>query len=230
MNIAIIPARGGSKRIPYKNIKDFSGKPAISYAIEAAKKTGLFDKIIVSTDDPLIAKVAKSFGAETPFVREAHLSDDNTHIGPVVKQCCQWLIEEQGIHPDFICMIFATAPLISDLDITAAYELIVDDSKVGNVSSVAKFPSPIQRALTVSKEGSIEMLMPENFSKRSQELEDTYYYAGQFYWSRLEFLLNEKESDDLLSLPFIIDRSRAQDIDTLEDWEYAENLYKIINH
>ena len=230
MNIAIIPARGGSKRIPQKNIKDFVGKPVISYAIEAAKRTHLFERIIVSTDDPLIAEVANSYGAETPFMREDYLSDDHTHIGPVVKQCCQWLVEEEGIRPDFICTIFATAPLISDEDISASYELIANDSKIGNVSSVAKFPSPVQRALTISKDGRLQMMIPDNFSKRSQDLEDTYYFAGQFDWSRLERILNEKENSHLSSMPYVIDRSRAQDIDTLEDWEYAEILYEIMNH
>ncbi len=227
MNIAIIPARGGSKRIPHKNIKSFAGKPVIAYAIDAAQKTGLFDKVIVSTDDSNIAEVANYYGAETPFVREDNLSDDKTHIGPVIKQCCQWLIKE-GISPDYICTIFATAPLISDNDISAAFKLIQQNSKVGNVSTVAKFPSAIQRALTISEKGLIHMIEPENFSIRSQDLNDTYYYAGQFYWSRFDSIIDEEKSAQLKNLAYIISRKRAQDIDTIEDWEYAETLYNML--
>jgi len=227
MKIAVIPARGGSKRIPHKNIKPFAGRPIISYAIKAAQKTRLFDRIIVSTDDVQIAEVAQKYGAEVPFIRDKNLSDDQTHVGPVIEDCCRWLIDN-GCLPEFICTIFATVPLISEKDICNAFKLIEENPDVGNVSTISKFPSPVQRALTISKDGLLQMSEPDNFNKRSQDLQETYYYTGQFYWSRLESIVAKNMAANLLTLPYIISRSRSQDIDNIEDWEYAEILYKAL--
>ena len=224
--VCIIPARGGSKRIPKKNIKDFFGKPLISYTIETALKSNLFDKVVVSTDDETIAQVAKKYGAEVPFLRPFELSDDFTGTGAVISHALSYL-KSQGENYDFVCSIYATAPLLQIKYLKEGFEKL-QNSEAVNAFSATSMPFPIQRTFKLNEDGSCEMFWPENFSKRSQDLEESYQDAGQFYWKNLH-----KQSGDVMfgkdSIPIILPRHLVQDIDTLEDWERAEYLYQALN-
>jgi len=224
--IAIIPARGGSKRIPRKNIKEFCGKPLIAYSIEVAKKSGLFSEVVVSTDDTEIAEVAKSYGASVPFIRPKKLSDDFTGTGAVVSHAKEWLLKN-GRAFEYLCTIYATAPLLQVDSLIEGFErLINSDAKYA--FSATSMPFPIQRTFKITKERRCEMFWPENFAKRSQDLEPAYQDAGQFYWNRLS-----KKSDDIIfghdSIPIILPRHLVQDIDDEEDWIRAELMYRVLN-
>lgn len=223
----VIPARGGSKRIPHKNIRDFCGAPIIKWSIDAAIDSGLFDHVMVSTDDPAIAMVAKQFGAETPFVRPAALSDDFTGTGPVVAHAIDWL-RRSGEFPDPVCCLYATAPFVTVGDLVAGLEAL-EREKAEFAFSATTYPYPIQRALRLRDDGRIEMLQPENFARRSQEFGETYHDAGQFYWGRAESWLSSKPLFECDAVPVILPRYRVQDIDSPEDWERAEWLFRIRN-
>ncbi len=223
-SVCIIPARGGSKRIPKKNIKDFFGKPLISYTIETALKSNLFDKVIVSTDDETIAKVAKEYGAEVPFLRPVELSDDFTGTGAVISHALSFL-QNQGEKYDYVCSIYATAPLLQVKYIQKGLERLQNSDAVHSFSATS-MPFPIQRTFKINND-RCEMFWPENFSKRSQDLEEAYQDAGQFYWTNL----NKKATDIIFgkdSIPIVLPRYLVQDIDTLEDWERAEVLYEVL--
>jgi pseudaminic acid cytidylyltransferase len=223
--IAIIPARGGSKRIPRKNIKDFYGKPLIAYSIETALKSKIFSKVVVTTDDDEIANVATKYGAIVPFIRPKELSDDFTGTGAVIEHTVSWL-QEHGEVFDFICTICATAPLLQKEYLQKGYELIKNsDAKM--VFSATSMPFPIQRTFKLTKDGRCEMFTPEYFTSRSQDLEVAYQDAGQFYFEN-----PNKNFNDIPfgkdSIPLILPRYLVQDIDTLEDWERAEFMYQAI--
>jgi N-acylneuraminate cytidylyltransferase len=224
--VAIIPARGGSKRIPGKNIKSFLGKPIIAYSIEAAKQCGLFDRIIVSTDDKQIASVAAESGAEIPFIRPNRLADDYTGTNAVVKHAISWL-EEKGYTYDYACCIYATAPSLQTQYLKQGLELLIKTGK-SFAFSVTSFPFPIQRALRINGDGLVEAIYPENIFKRSQDLEETYHDAGQFYWGRVEAFLNDNVIYSSESIPIILPRYLVQDIDTVEDWHRAELLFSAL--
>lgn len=223
--VAIIPARGGSKRIPRKNIKEFHGKPLIAYSIEAAFASELFDRVIVSTDDEEIAEVARSYGAEVPFIRPKALSDDFTGTGDVVEHALSWL-KTQGEHYGYVCTIYATAPLLQPKYLVEGFEQLKNSDAV-QAFSATSMPFPIQRTFKIDKDGRCKMFTPEHYKSRSQDLEEAYQDAGQFYWSKLG-----KSSDEVLfgkdSIPVILPRYLVQDIDTLEDWERAEFMYEAI--
>lgn len=221
--VAIIPARGGSKRIPRKNIRPFAGKPIIGYSIEAAQASGLFDRIIVSTDDREIAEVAESFGAEAPFVRPAELADDFTGTNAVVKHCLEWL-QSQDCPAEYACCIYATAPFVQAEDLRRGFQLLVERGK-DYAFSVTSFPFHIQRAVRINRAGCIEAIWPENIMVRSQDLEDAYHDAGQFYWGRANAFINEVTLYSPAAVPCVLPRYRVQDIDTLEDWLRAELMY-----
>jgi len=223
--ICVIPARGGSKRIPRKNIKDFHGKPLIAYSIEVALKSKLFGKIVVSTDDEEIAEIAKEYGAEVPFLRQKELSDDFTSTGIVVNNVLEYL-ESCGESYDYLCTIYATAPLLGLKYLIEGFHKL-QKNNVRNVFSCTSMPFPIQRTFKINENGRCEMFWPENFSKRSQDLEEAYQDAGQFYWTGL----NIKSKEIIFgkdSIPIIIPRYLVQDIDTLEDWKRAEILYEVL--
>lgn len=226
MNIAIIPARGGSKRIPRKNIKLFHGKPMIAYSIEAAKKSDCFDKILVSTDDQEIADVAIQYGAEVPFLRPADIADDFATTLDVMQHAITWCKEQQW-SVDKVCCIYATAPFIS-----AEYILQgLKDVSAKNVEyafSATSFPFPIQRAITLGKDGTVSMFSPEHADTRSQDLEEAYHDAGQFYWGKASAFLSGKAIFSEHSKAVILPRKRVQDIDTYEDWELAESLFSVL--
>jgi N-acylneuraminate cytidylyltransferase len=223
--LAIIPARGGSKRIPKKNIKDFFGKPLISYSIKLALDSKLFDKVIVSTDDEKIAKIAKEYGAIVPFLRPKELSDDFTGTGAVVDHTLKYLesIDEKY---DFACTIYATAPLLQEKYLIEGFEKL-KYSNAKNAFSCTSMAFPIQRTFRINENNRCEMFWPENFSKRSQDLEEAYQDAGQFYWTNLNI-----KSDNIIfgkdSIPIVLPRYLVQDIDTLEDWIRAEFMYEAI--
>jgi len=223
--IAIIPARGGSKRIPRKNIKDFYGKPLIAYSIEVALASKLFDKVVVSTDDEEIAKIAKEYGAEIPFLRPKELSDDFTGTEDVINHTVDFL-EKNSEQYDYVCTIYATAPLLQKEYLIEGFKKL-KNSKAINAFSATSMPFPIQRTFKLTADGRCEMFTPEYYMARSQDLEEAYQDAGQFYWKKLD-----KKSNEIMfgkdSIPVILPRHLVQDIDTLEDWKRAEVMYKVL--
>lgn len=223
MRIAVIPARGGSKRIPRKNIKNFHGKPMIAWSIEAAISSGCFDRIIVSTDDEEIAAVSIQYGAETPFIRPKNLSDDFTGTMPVINHAISWL-NEKGKSPESVCCIYATAPFILPEDLQQGLRTL-QENDVSYAFAVTSYAFPIQRALRIKDTGRVEMLQPENFATRSQDLEEAWHDAGQFYWGKTNAWLSEQSLFSELAAPIILPRHRVQDIDTPEDWLRAEWLF-----
>ena len=219
--IAVIPARGGSKRIPRKNIKLFLGKPLIAYSIETAKKSALFDKIVVSTDDDEIAEVAKAYGAEV-LKRPKELADDFTGTADVTKHA---LSVYTGY--TFVCTIYATAPMLQKKYLEEGLIQLKQNEDAVKSFGVTTFEYPIWRSFRITKDNRCEMFWRENFDKRSQDLEEAYHDAGQFYWERVG-----AKSDDIPfgknSIPIKIPRYLVQDIDTLEDWKRAEVMYKVL--
>lgn len=224
MKVAIIPARGGSKRIPRKNIKAFCGKPMIAWSIEAARRSSCFDEIIVSTDDDEIAEVAREYGASVPFLRPVSLSDDHTGTIPVISHAIDWL-KSNGIPIEFGCCIYATAPFLSPVDLLAGL-IALKEEMCDYAFSVTSYAFPIQRAIRRTPEGRVAMFNPEHFSTRSQDLEHAWHDAGQFYWGTAEAWMKEKILFNKGSVPIEIPRHRVQDIDTQEDWVRAEWLFK----
>ncbi len=226
MKLAVIPARGGSKRIPRKNIKPFCGKPMIAWSIEAALQSGCFDEVVVSTDDQEIAAVAMAYGAKAPFIRPARLSDDHTGTIPVVRHAVEWF-QQGGRPPAQVCCIYATAPFIQVDDLRRGLELL-QTSDCSYAFSVTSYPFPIQRAIRITEQGRVEMFHPEHFSTRSQDLEEAWHDAGQFYWGRAQAWIEERVVFTPASVPVPLPRHRVQDIDTPEDWFRAEWMFKAI--
>lgn len=226
MNIAIIPARGGSKRIPRKNIKEFCGQPMIAWPIQAAIESKCFDRIIVSTDDSEIAEVAKTYGAETPFVRPPELSNDHAGTIPVIAHAIEW-IKSSGCMVENACCIYATAPFVLATDLQKGWSLLTS-SNSDYTFSVTSFPFPIQRAIRITSENRIQMFQPEHFNTRSQDLEEAWHDAGQFYWGKAEAWLSQKQVFSETAAPVKLPRYRVQDIDTSEDWQRAEYLFEIL--
>jgi pseudaminic acid cytidylyltransferase len=226
MRLAIIPARGGSKRIPRKNIKPFCGKPMVAWSIEAALQSGCFDRVVVSTDDAEIAEVARQWGAEVPFMRPANLSDDHTGTIPVVRHAIEWF-NQHGHSVEQACCLYATAPFVSAEDLLCGLD-ILKDNNCDYAFSVTSYAFPIQRAIRINGSGRVEMFNPEHFNTRSQDLEEAFHDAGQFYWGRVDAWLQGKMIFGPDSLPVSLSRHRVQDIDTPEDWVRAEWLFKAL--
>jgi pseudaminic acid cytidylyltransferase len=227
MKIAVIPARGGSKRIPRKNIREFAGKPMITHAISAAKQSGLFTHIVVSTDDDETAGIARDWGGETPFKRPPELADDHTPTVPVIANAitaCQAL----GWQIDYVCCIYPCTPFIQIDDLKHALELLYFSHAAAYSFPVTEFPSAIQRALRRLPSGQMHPFNPEHELTRTQDMEIAYHDAGQFYWGRPDaWLANNKIHSNGVGLP--IPNWRSVDIDTLDDWERAEILYAAFN-
>jgi N-acylneuraminate cytidylyltransferase len=225
--IAIIPARGGSKRIPGKNIRPFHGKPVIAWSIEAALKCGLFSDVMVSTDDEEIAEVAKSFGADVPFLRSEKNSDDFATTSDVLREVLNQYAETGHLF-DTACCIYATAPFVSAHKLTEAHDLF-QSKKFDAVFPVMKYAFPIQRSFRMHPDGRVEMFYPEHLNTRSQDLPPAFHDAGQFYFFRVkEFLVTGKifgENSGSIQLSEI----EGQDIDTEEDWKLAELKWKLMN-
>jgi pseudaminic acid cytidylyltransferase len=222
MRLAVIPARGGSKRIPRKNIKVFHGKPMISYAIGAALGSKAFDRVIVSTDDPEIAEVAKAHGAELPFTRPPELADDHTPTVPVIAHAIR-ACDELGWNVSEVCCIYPGVPFISVIDLRVAYQQLLF-AGTNYVFAVTEFPSPIQRALRRLSDGTVSPFQPEHAATRTQDLEPGYFDVGQFYWGRKKAWI-EGLNIHLNGTALVIPEWRALDIDTPADWERAELLY-----
>lgn len=225
-NLAIIPARGGSKRIPRKNIKDFLGKPIIAYSIEAAVNSGLFDEVMVSTDDNEIAKIALKYGAKVPFLRSKKNSDDYSTTMDVVKE----VISEYKIkiNADFEngCCIYPTAPLLKIDHLKSGFnKLILND--YSTVFSAVEFSYPIWRGLSVSEDGTAKMIWPQHLNDRSQDLKKVYHDAGQWYWFKIKKLSDSFFSEK--SAIIKLDETEVQDIDNMTDWKLAELKYSFLN-
>lgn len=223
--LCIIPARGGSKRIPRKNIKEFLGKPIIAYSIEAALNSGLFDEVMVSTDNKEIAKVGRNYGASIPFMRSNTNADDYASTFDVIKEVLDFY-NEQGRVFDAVCCIYPTAPFVTS-DLLTAADNKYDDAKFDSVFPVIPFSYPIQRALVKKKE-LIQMLDENYLDSRSQDLETTYHDAGQFYWFNPLVILEKGKIWTGNSTCIVIDELEAQDIDTETDWKLAELKFQLI--
>jgi pseudaminic acid cytidylyltransferase len=217
--ICVIPARGGSKRIPRKNIKDFCGKPMIQWSIEAARDSDIFSQIIVSTDDDEIAEVAKSLGARVPFKRPAELSDDYTNTTDVISHATSWAINE-GLDAAIVCCLYATSPFVRYSDLVEAHRIITSE-EWQYVFSASEYTSPIFRSFEQLESGGVKMFYPEHFETRSQDLPQAFYDAGMFYMATSEAWLQGLRIFDGHSFPLKIPSWRVQDIDTPEDWERA---------
>ena len=228
MKLLIIPARGGSKRIPNKNIKNFAGKPIIEWSIETGFNANYFDQIIVSTDDQGIKLVAESAGAKVPFIRPKNISGDFSTTLDVIKHAVNWYKAEGHSLTDITCL-YPTSPLTTVKDLRQALYVFNNNNNIKQnafIFSATKFPSSLQRAFYLNKSGFSKMFHPEYYSTRSQDLENAYYDAGQFYIASPNVWL-EKDNIFEGSKPYFLPRWRVQDIDTLEDWEMAEKLFEI---
>src|SRR5690606_35130109 len=224
-NLCIIPARGGSKRIPRKNIKDFLGKPIIAYSIEAALSSGLFSEVMVSTDDEEIAEVAKKYGAKVPFFRSKENSGEFATTSQVISEVLEQY-EKLGNGFEEACCLYATAPLVKIERLIEGYNAL-KANKVKSVFPVVTYSSPIWRSLKKMPEERFEMIWPEYMNSRSQDLDKAYHDAGQWYWFNVEMFSNEKRiyTDDTSCI--ILSEYEVQDIDTDMDWEIAELKYQL---
>lgn len=222
-NLCIIPARGGSKRIPRKNIKDFLGKPIIAYSIEAALKSGLFDEVMVSTDDHEIAEIAKQYGASVPFMRSAETANDFATTKDVLNEVLAEY-RKLGNSFDAVCCIYATAPLITAQDVVDAYNRLVQ-SNFTCVYPIVQFAYPIWRCLDLAEDGSMKRHWPEYENRRSQDLPKEYHDTGTFYWHKLKD--GAIQSGPLGAI--VVPEERVQDIDTETDWKLATMKFQLLN-
>ena len=225
MRLAVIPARGGSTRIPRKNIRKFINKPIVAYSIEAALESKLFDRVIVSTDDEEIADISRGFGAEVPFLRPKELADDYVGTNPVVAHAIKWFRDE-GCLVDYACCIYSTAPFVQVNFLKEGWDKLIQSGQSFSFS-VTTYPYPIQRSLRMNEDGIMEVMYPDDFKKRSQDLEEAYHDAGQFYWGKADAFGTLALHGN--SVPVVLPRWLVQDIDTQEDWETAELMYKALS-
>jgi len=228
MIVAIIPARAGSKRIPNKNIKKFKGYPIISWSIKAAIKSKLFDRIIVSTDSKVIAKIAMKHKAEVPFIRPKKISNDHASTVAVIKHNIQWL-KSNNLNPKFVCCIYPTAAFLDYKDLILGYKKI-KKMKYDYVFSAGKYSSSVMRSFKrLTRQNGLKMLFPKYYNRRTQDINSTYHDAGQFYWGRVDSWLKNKKIFSLKSEIVEIPRERLHDIDTKNDWNYAEKTWSLKN-
>jgi N-acylneuraminate cytidylyltransferase len=227
-NVCIIAARGGSKRIPGKNIKPFAGKPMIAWSIEAAKTAGLFDGIYVSTDSDEVAAVSESFGAEVPFRRPPELSDDATPLFPVIAHAINWLTANRG-PVTFVCNVFATAPFLQSCFIREGLDVLRSNPGAEFAFGVTSYAFPVFRSVKRNPDGTVSMLWPEHALTRSQDLPEVWHEAGQFTWGRPQAFLTKSTVYGACTYPVVLPRHLVQDIDTPEDWEVAEKMFQKIH-
>jgi pseudaminic acid cytidylyltransferase len=223
MKLCVIPARGGSKRIPGKNIREFGGRPMIAWSIEAALQSECFDHVIVSTDDDRIADIAVRYGATVPFRRPVELADDHTATRPVINHSIR---EMQNLHGpvNYVCCIYPTAPFLEAEDLRIAHDLLIGGD-ANFVFSCTTFAYPIYRAFKLNKKNEPERIWPKHRFSRSQDLEVAYHDAGQFYWGKSKSFLEDIDTISSRSQPYIMPRYRVHDIDTEEDWRQAELMH-----
>lgn len=226
-SIAIITARGGSKRIPKKNIKEFCGKPIIAYSIESARNSGVFDEVMVSTDSEEIAEIAKTYGASVPFMRSEATSNDYATTADVLAEVIN---EYQKINKSFdsFCCLYPTAPFVTSSRLEEAMKKL-NESDADSLMSVVQFSFPPQRALLI-KDGKITYQYPENAKKRSQDLEPIYHDCGQFYICNTKVFLAKHSLVSDNTIPFIIPDEEVQDIDNMSDWLIAEAKYRVLHN
>ena len=224
--VAIITARGGSKRIPRKNIKSFLGKPIIAYSIETAIASNIFDEVMVSTDDLEIAEVAKEYGATIPFMRSSKNADDYSTTVDVLEEVIN-RYKNEGKYFDYGCCIYPTAPFIKPTTLELAYQKLIQNN-YDTVFPVVAFSAPIQRALKINSEDRMELFYPEYLNYRSQDLEPAFHDAGQFYWFKTDEILKQKKLWTANTGVIKISEMEVQDIDSYTDWELAEMKYKIL--
>ena len=228
MNVVIIPARGGSKRIPHKNIKNFNGKPIIYWPLKVLQNSNLFDKIIVSTDDPNISKLALSLGAEVPFLRPKNISDDYSNVSDVMSHAVNWL-KKSKVNMDVVCCVYSTAAFITENDLQNGFQLFRNND-FNFVFSATTFPYPIQRAFKRIYKNGVKMIDNKYIKTRSQDLEETYHDAAQFYFGKPDSWINNNEIFSHSSEIVVLPKWRVQDIDTQEDWKRAEILHKTLEY
>lgn len=226
-NIAIIPARGGSKRIPRKNIKSFLGRPIVSYSIETALKSNLFQEVMVSTDDPKIEQIAKEFGASVPFFRSPDTANDFAPLSEVLLEVLREY-DKKGMYFDNVCCILPTAPLITEENIKVAYS-VLNESSFDSVCPIVAFSYPILRSLCFNESKQLQMNWPEYRFTRSQDLKPAYHDSGTFYWIKTEVLRKNKKLLSDNGTAIVMDELHVQDIDTLEDWALAEMKYRLLH-
>lgn len=226
-NLAIIPARGGSKRIPRKNIKEFLGKPIIAYSIEVALTSGLFDEVMVSTDDEEIATIAKQYGAKVPFMRSHENADDFATLADVLIEV---LRQYQVTHKSFenICCILPTAPLTNASQIRNAFKKLTDEN-LDSVLPVVEFSYPILRALELDTNNKLKMIWPKYLNSRSQDLKPAYHDSGSFYWVKSNSLIEQETLFCNNGSAIVLPETEIQDIDNETDWKLAELKYKLLN-
>lgn len=224
--IAIITARGGSKRIPRKNIKDFLGKPIIAYSIESALKSELFDEVMVSTDDKEIAEIALQYGAKIPFIRSEKNADDFASTVDVLLEVLEEY-KKRGQEFDFGCCIYPTAPFVNEEVLNKSYSLLISN-QFDTVFPVVKFGFPIQRAIKLSESKRMDMFQPEHKKTRSQDLEPAFHDSGQFYWFSVERILDQKQLWTDNTGVVVMSEMQTQDIDNPDDWKLAELKYKLL--
>jgi pseudaminic acid cytidylyltransferase len=224
-NLCIIPARGGSKRIPQKNIKDFIGKPIIAYSIEAAISSGLFDEVMVSTDDLEIAAIAKKYGASVPFMRSDKTANDFATTFDVIHEVVQEY-EQLNKNFDFTCCIYACAPFVTNEKLVDSFQ-ILQENKFDSVFPIMPYGFPIQRALR-KEENKVSFFYPEFSLSRSQDLEKSFHDAGQFYWMNTAVCLQKKQILTNNSGSIVLSELEGQDIDNEVDWKLAELKYELI--
>lgn len=226
MKLAVIPARGGSKRIPRKNIRPFAGVPVIGHSIAAARQSGLFDRVVVSTDDAEIAEVARELGAEVPFMRPAELADEHTGTNAVVRHAIQWH-RERAHEVEHACCIYATAPFVQARFLRLGWERLLASGR-DFAFSVTTFAFPVQRALLLGETGVVTPMHPQFSATRSQDLPEAWHDAGQFYWGRADAFVGEVPLYSSAAVGVPLPRHFVQDIDTLEDWERAQHMFRAL--
>lgn len=224
--VAIIPARGGSKRIPRKNIRLFCGKPMIAHSIAAASESGLFDRILVSTEDAEIAAVAREAGAEVPFLRPAELADDQTGTSAVVIHALNWL-DANGAAPDLVCCLYATAPFLRAAYLRRGHDVVASGQALSAIA-MGEYPHPLERAWKLNAKGFLELRWPEHLKTRSQDLPPAFYEAGHFYWATTPAFLKGRSFLTEKTAPVLLPRCLVQDIDCEEDWRRAELMFSAL--
>ena len=224
-NICIIPARGGSKRIPRKNIKLFMGKPIMAYSIEAALKSGIFDEVMVSTDDEEFAKIAEQYGANVPFMRSEKTSNDYAITVEVIEEVLS-MYKERGNTFDVVCCLYSTAPFVTPNRLKEAFSMINEDADAA--FTVVEYSFPIQRSHRIDNNGYIKMIQPEHYASRSQDLEKTYHDAGQFYFAKISSFNTERTFWCKRTKPLILSELEVQDLDTETDWKLAEMKFELL--
>ncbi|MCU0868891.1 MAG: pseudaminic acid cytidylyltransferase [Burkholderiales bacterium] len=225
--VAIIPARGGSKRVPRKNLRRFEGVPMIQRTVGLARDSGVFDRIVVSTDDQDVASLAREAGASTPFVRPPELSDDRTPIDAVVRHAITELRAE-GASPDIVCCLYATAVLLTPADLRRGRDMLFTSGRSFAIG-VCAYAHPVQRALWVDQDGAITMREPEHRGTRTQDLRAAYHDAGQFCWGQAAAFMAGTPTLSTASVAVVLPRERVVDIDTPEDWVVAEALHRALH-